>query len=162
KQSTDCIPLLESAHLNIYRDNPFRITGLPVDASAKEIARHADKLKQMQELGLGEKANTAAFALDPPPAIDQIREAMQRMKEPERRFIDEFFWFWPKTFGESNNDPAIQALRMGDMGKAYEIWQTEEDAPATGFIANHNIAVMLHLVALDWTLYQINAEVDSA
>lgn len=162
RTSRECWPLLEAANLNIYRENPFRITGLPVDATAKEIARHADKLKQMEELGYGGKANTAAFALDPSPTIDQIREAMQRLKEPERRLVDEFFWFWPKTFGESANDPAIQALCAGDMAKAYEIWETEEGAPATGFIANHNIAVMLHLVALDWTLYQINAEVDLA
>jgi hypothetical protein len=158
--SGECLPLLEAATLKIYRENPFRITGLPVDATAKEIARHADKLKQMEELGYGEKANTAAFALNPPPSIDQIREAMQRLKEPERRLIDEFFWFWPSTFGESANDPAIRALRAGDMEKAYEIWETEEGKPVTGFIANHNIAVMLHLVALDWTLYQINAEVE--
>ena len=161
RSSTECLPLLEAANLNIYRENPFRITGLPVDATTKEITRHADKLKQMEELGYGQLANTAAFALDPPPTVDQIREAMRRLKEPEQRLIDEFFWFWPKTFGESANDPAIQALRAGDMSKAYEIWETEEGEPTTGFIANHNIAVMLHLVALDWTLYQINAEVDA-
>jgi len=162
RTSAECLPLLDAANLNIYRENLFRITGLPVDATAKEIARHADKLKQMEELGYGEQANTAAFALDPPPTVDQIREAMQRLKEPERRLIDEFFWFWPRTFGESANDPAIQALCEGDMEKAYEIWETEESKPARGFIANHNIAVMLHLVALDWTLYQISAEVDPA
>jgi hypothetical protein len=160
QSSTECLPLLEAASLNIYRDNPFRITGLPVDATTKEIIRHADKFKQMEELGYGQLANTAAFALDPPPTVDQIREAMRRLKEPEQRLINEFFWFWPRTFGESANDPAIQALCAGDMEKAYEIWETEEGKPATGFIANHNIAVMLHLVALDWTLYQINAEVE--
>src|ERR1700741_1326695 len=94
--STDCVPLLDVAHLNIYRENAFRITGLPVDATIKEIARHADMLKQMEELGYGEKANPGALALDPPPNIEQIREAIQRLKEPERRLIDEFFWFWPK------------------------------------------------------------------
>ena len=161
RTSSECMPLLEAAHLNIYRENPFRITGLPVDATAKEIARHADKLKQMEELGYGEKANTAAFALNPPPTIDQIREAMQRLKEPERRLIDEFFWFWPKMFGESANDSAIQALLKGEMSQAYEIWSTYENDLATGFVARHNIAVMLHLLALDWTLYHINAEVDT-
>lgn len=157
-----CLPLFEAAHLDIYRENAFRITGLPVDATSKEIARQADKLKQMEELGYGDRANTAAFALDPPPSVDQIREAMQRLKEPERRLVDEFFWFWPKTFGESARDPAIQALRAGDMGKAFEIWEQEEGDPATGYVANHNMAVMLHVVALDWTLYHINAEVDPA
>lgn len=160
--SAECRLLLEAASLNIYRENPFRITGLPVDTTLKEIARHADKLKQMEELGYGEKANTAAFALNPPPTIDQIRAAMQRLKEPERRQIDEFFWFWPETFGQSSTDPAIQALAAGDMSEAYDIWEAKERSATTGFIANHNIAVMLHLVALDWTNYHLNAEVDSA
>ena len=157
----ECRPLLEAANLNIYRENPFRITGLPVDATLKQIARHADKLKQMEELGYGAKANTAAFALDPPPTIDQIREAMQRLKEPEQRLMDEFFWFWPETFGESATDPALQALSEGDMTKAYEIWESKEGSGPTAFIANHNLAVMLHIVALDWTVYHLNAEVDA-
>lgn len=161
RSSTECLPLLEAANLNIYRENPFRITGLPVDATTKEISRHADKLKQMEELGYGQLANTAAFALNPPPTVDQIREAMRRLKEPELRLIDEFFWFWPKTFGESASDPALQALRAGDMSKAYEIWEAEERSYEPAFVAKHNIAVMLHLIALDWTLYHLNAEVDA-
>src|ERR1700740_944528 len=43
--------LLEQVGLNLYRENAFRVTGLAVDASTKEIARHADKLKIMEELG---------------------------------------------------------------------------------------------------------------
>ena len=31
--------------LDLYWKNPFRITGLPVDASAKEIARLTERLK---------------------------------------------------------------------------------------------------------------------
>lgn len=162
RAASDCTPLLEAAHLGIYRENPFRVTGLPVDAAAKQIARHVAKLKQMEELGLGQDANTAAFALDPPPTLDQLRDAIQRLKDPERRLIDEFFWFWPKIFGDSANDPALQALAAGDMSKAYEIWESEEREYATASVANHNIAVMFHLVALDWTIYQINAEVDPA
>lgn len=158
--TSDCKPLLEAAHLTIYRDNPFRVTGLPVDATAKQIARHVDKLKQMEELG--QASNPAAFALDPSPTRDQLRDAIQRLKDPERRLIDEFFWFWPKIFGDSANDPALQALAAGDMSKAYEIWELEERDYATASVANHNIAVMFHLVALDWTIYQINAEVDPA
>ena len=69
----ECRPLLEAAHINIYRQSPFRITGLPVDASAKAISKHADKLKMMEELGQGQGANSAAFALSPPPSVDQIR-----------------------------------------------------------------------------------------
>src|SRR5271166_2724640 len=151
----ECRPLLEAAHIGIYRQNPFRITGLSVDASPKAISRHADKLKMMEELGQGQGANSAAFALDPPPSVDQIRESIQRLKDPEHRIIDEFFWFWPERSAEGGEDPAIQAIVRGDSLKAYELWLERENHPDNGFIASHNIAVMFHLVALDWTLYQL-------
>src|SRR5271166_320040 len=108
--SIECRPLIEVAQLDLYRRNPFRITGLVVNASAKAISKHADRLKMMAELGQGQGANPAAFALDPPPSVDQIREAMQRLKDPEARVIDEFFWFWPESYGGEGEDPAIQAI----------------------------------------------------
>jgi len=160
KESKDCLPLIQAANLNIYRENTFRITGLPVDASEKEIKKHADKLKMMEELGYGQGANPAAFALEPPPSVDQIREAMQRLKEPEHRLVDEFFWFWPKEIGKSTNDPAIQAILAGDSGTAYDIWTRLETSPDHDYIAWHNIAVMMHMVALDWTHYHFSSEVD--
>jgi hypothetical protein len=160
KASRECQPLIQSSHINIYRENTFRITGLPVDASEKEFKKHADKLKMMEELGYGQGANPAAFALDPPPSVDQIREAMQRLKEPEHRLVDEFFWFWPQEFGKSSHDPAIQAILSGDSGTAYDIWTRLETSPDHDYIACHNIAVMFHLIALDWTLYHISSEVD--
>jgi hypothetical protein len=157
---TECRPLLEAAHINIYRQSPFRITGLPVDASTKAISKHADKLKMMEELGQGHGANPAAFALDPPPSVDQIRESIQRLKDPELRIIDEFFWFWPVRYGEGHEDPAVQAIMQGDSRRAYELWLEREDDPENGFIASHNIAVIFHLIALDWTLYHLAVDLD--
>lgn len=161
RSSADCLPLLELAHLNIYRENSFRITGLPVDATQKQAKRRIDELKVMQEAGQIHGAHSAAFALDPAPSLDQIREALQRLDEPEHRLIDEFFWFWPETFGNSSTDPALIALSKGDSSSAYEIWMASEDHPQNGHIATHNIAVMYHLIALDWTLYHIAADIDA-
>ncbi len=157
----ECEPLIRASHINIYRENTFRITGLAVDASEKDIKKHADKLKMMEELGYGQGANAAAYTLDPSPSVDQIREAMQRLKDPEDRLIDEFFWFWPQEFGKSGSDPAIQAIISGDSGAAYDIWMRMESEPAHNYIASHNIAVMFHLIALDWTLYHISSELDA-
>ena len=157
----ECEPLIRASHINIYRENTFRITGLAVDASEKDIKKHADKLKMMEELGYGQGANAAAYTLDPSPSVDQIREAMQRLKDPEDRLIDEFFWFWPQEFGKSGSDPAIQAIISGDSGAAYDIWMRMESEPAHNYIAAHNSAVMFHLIALDWTLYHISSELDA-
>lgn len=146
---SECKPLIAAATKDIYRQNAFRITGLPVDANAREISKHAERLKVMEELGEGASAHCGAFSLDPPPAVDQIREAIHTFNDPERRLIDEFFWFWPRKFGESASDPALLALAKGDLQTAYDIWGTYEDDPTDGVIATHNKALTTQIIALD-------------
>jgi hypothetical protein len=148
--STLCKSLLDASTPELFRNNAFRITGLPVDATTREITKHADKLKMMEELGQGKSVHTGALALKTPPTVDQIREAIQRLKDPELRIIDEFFWFWPRQFGKSSSDPAIKALEGGDADAALEIWKALETSPSDGFIAMHNVAVLRHLLALEW------------
>jgi hypothetical protein len=148
--SVTCKPLLDIATPEMFRTNAFRITGLPVDATARAIAKHADKLKMMEELGQGKSVHTGAFAFQNPPTVDQIREAIQRLKDPEQRIIDEFFWFWPRQFGQSASDPAILALEGGDADAAFDIWTALETSPSDGPVAMHNVAVLRHLMALEW------------
>lgn len=160
RSTSDCKPLIEAATKELFRNNAFRITGLPVDSTAREIGKHADKLKMMEELGHGASAHTAAFALKPPPTIDQIRDAIQKLKDPEMRLVDEFFWFWPEEFGKSASDPAIQALVAGDGETAMKIWASKETNPTDGVVAMHNVAVLWHLTALEWENYTSRGELD--
>ncbi len=160
RTKAECKPLLALATPEMFKGNAFRITGLSVDATAREIARHADKLKMLEELGHGASAHTGAFALTPPPTVDQIRDAIQCLREPERRLLDEFFWFWPEQFGSSTQDPAIQALAGGDRETALEIWTLKETNPTTGVTAMHNIAVLWQLVALEWEEYAAQQQID--
>jgi hypothetical protein len=153
-----CKPLLDVATPEMFRANAFRITGLPVDATTREITKHADKLKMMEELGQGKSLHTGAFALKTPPTVDQIREAIQRLKDPEQRIIDEFFWFWPRQFGQSASDPALKALEGGDADTALEIWTALETSPAEGLVAMHNVAVLWHLMALEWENHYAKTE----
>jgi hypothetical protein len=145
-----CKPLLDAATKDVFRQNVFRITGLPVDATPREIAKHADRLKMMEELGQGASAHTGVFSLNPPPGVDQIREAIQNLKDPERRLVDEFFWFWPREFGKSASDPALLALAKGDLQTAYDIWGSYEEDPRDGVVATHNKALTTQIIALDW------------
>lgn len=158
--SATCKALLTAATPEMFRANAFRITGLPVDATTREITKHADKLKMMEELGQGKSAHTGAFALTPPPSVDQIRDAIQGLRDPERRILDEFFWFWPEEFGSSAHDPAIQALAGGDRETALEIWTLKETSPTAGLTAMHNVAVLWQLVALEWEEYAGQEQVD--
>lgn len=147
--SEDCKPMLEAATKDLFRKNAFRITGLPVDSTTREISRHSDKLKIMAELGHEESVHTAAFAIKPPPSLDEIREAIQRLNDPEKRLIDEFFWFWPEEFDNNQSDPATQALAKGDSKTAIEIWAARENGAASSATAKHNLALIHHVRALD-------------
>ena len=161
RPQADCKPLIAAATAALYRRNVFRITGLAVDATPREVTKHADKLALMAELGHGKQAAPAAYCLKPPPGVDEIREAIQKLKEPEIRIIEEFFWFWPDQFGESQSDAAIQALAKGDSKTALQIWSTKEDHPVDGVIALHNLALAYHLTALDWETYAVENQIES-
>ncbi|MEI7776184.1 MAG: hypothetical protein WCK17_15575, partial [Verrucomicrobiota bacterium] len=155
---SECRPLVDAATKEIFRNNAFRITGLPVDATAGEISRRADKLKVMEDLGAGHSLHKSPFSLRPPPTVDQIRDAIQRLQDPEKRMIDEFFWFWPEEFGRSRMDPAIQALLSGDCDTASKIWTLRESSHSSGTVATHNIAIFWHFTALEREHYTTSAD----
>ena len=136
--------LMKLAGLNLYRSNAFRITGLGITSSLREVTREAEKLEMMINLGTGQPTG-GLFPLKDPPSATEIRSAVQALKDPELRLLHEFFWFWPSTEVESD-DPALQALRSGKHSAAMDIW-TQVRGPASG-IAVHNLAVLYHLEAV--------------
>jgi hypothetical protein len=144
-----CKPLLDAATKDLFRNNAFRITGLSVEATPREETTRADKLKLMEELGQGATLHTGAVALNPPPTLDQIRDAIKNLKNPARRLIDEFFWFWPRERGRTTLDPALEALASGNADAALQIWMANETNPTSGVVATHNIALYWQLKALD-------------
>jgi hypothetical protein len=156
----ECQPLIEACTLELFQNNIFRVTGLPVDATSKEVARQVQKLQMLEEMGGDGVGTQAAFPPVPPPTTDQIRSALARMKEPEHRLVDEFFWYWPETFGKSADDEAIQALLKGDGQKAVDIW-VERENYSTSKVATHNLAVMFHMYAVDWTNHHLAHGIDS-
>jgi hypothetical protein len=158
--STECKPLLDVATKDLFRKNVFRITGLPVDATSREIGKHAEKLKLLAELGQDAQPN-AVFPLRPAPTVEDIRDAIQKIKDPEKRLIDEFFWFWPENFGESRSDAAIQTLEKGDLEAAAEIWMSKRKHPTEGVVATHNLALIFHISALEWEVHSLSAEIDA-
>ncbi len=147
----ECSTLIEACTPLIYVRNPFRITGLAVDASTRDIKRRIDDLKQAEESGEAEEEHQHAFALTPPPTIEVIREAALSLQDPERRIIEEFFWFWPNKWGSGNSDPALIALKDGNKTSAFKTWVSamSDGQGIDATVAKHNLAVMYHLVALD-------------
>lgn len=148
----DCQPLMDACSSRLYMDNAFRVTELPIDASTRNIKRRLDELKIAAEVDDLTDEFTHAFAPKPLPSIDAIRTAGQRLQDPQKRLVDEFFWFWPLTWDDVRNDAALVALASGDTYTAYGIWSAikNQDCSDTAVVAKHNLAVLFHLIAIDW------------
>jgi len=146
--------LTRAARSDLYRVNAFRVTELPVDATDRELTRKLDQLKLFEKLGeipaTGGGIAQAVFGSKPGAAnqqsADAIREAAERLRDPEVRLVDEFFWFWPNRFGESRGDPGLAAL-AGGAEQATAIWSNQNGSD--GGVARHNLAVLNHARALE-------------
>jgi hypothetical protein len=139
--------LLKAATPDIYRRNAFRLTGLAVTATAREVARQADKLKMLAEVGGNAAEQLSVIPGMEPPTVDQVREAAQRLKDVEARALDEFFWLWPEDWEKPDADEAFAALKRHDLDAAFNIWARREDG-TDSVIASRNVALILHMRAI--------------
>jgi hypothetical protein len=138
---------------SIYRRNAFRLTGLPVDASPRDIRRRSEELAAVSRLGATLPARRGALLpLPTPPDADEVQEAIEDLRRPDRRLIQELFWFWPAGPPEPA-DRGTELLARGDTHGAAAAWEEVADsgsaAPDTVAVAVHNLAVLCHVLALD-------------
>ncbi len=148
-----CDALMSVCDRRLYVDNAFRVVELPIDASSRDIKRRLDDLKMAVEVDDLTDEYTHAFAPTPLPSVHAIRQAGQRLQDPRKRFIDEFFWFWPLDWSRCRSDEALISLSSGHMDRAHDIWsatKNEDSSSDEVLAAKHNLAVLSHLVALDW------------
>jgi len=169
----DYQPLLEMVGPQLYERNAFRVTALGVDASLRDISRQAEKLEMMAKLGVSGIAKEL-FSTAPATA-EEIRAALLCLKTPDKRLLHEFFWFWP-TNRQSETDPAVDAIKVGDVRKAEEVWnllavkqqeltsvsaqldssdveprpllQKKQDLEHAAAVSIHNLAILYHIQAL--------------
>jgi hypothetical protein len=141
--------LLDAACPGMYRSNAFRTAGLPVDATARDINRQMEKIRILEKYGTSTQRLTGALPLDPPPPVETVQDAIQHLRDPERRLIDEFFWFWPHQLGDSRHDAALGALGRNDIKAAMSLWLEYERGQSESNVSMHNLAVLQHTLALD-------------
>lgn len=142
-----CAALDEAAHPELYRRNAFRVAGVSVEASARDISRHVEKLQLMQKFGTNGVARSP-LAIVPSPDEHDVRAAVHDLNDPERRLIDEFFWFWPLQLGHGRNDTALRLLDAGDAQAAARTW-AESEKGSEAIVSTHNLAILDHCLALD-------------
>ena len=127
--------LAQGATLEGLRQNPFRIFGLRVDLTNKELDNAIKDLRIQMELG-AELAHAFALGAIEPSVLVQ---SSQRLKDPVQRICDECFWFWPMDLG--TQDVALDLIANGDKAGAKAAWREFLDHPEWGPIASHNLAI---------------------
>lgn len=147
---SDCKELLELATPGLYHRNLFRVLGLPVNASPKDVQREQNRRRMQEKLGITSCSSPCgSLALNPPPTDKDVRAAMERLNRPVDRLLDEVFWFWPVN-GDHATDASLEAIKEGNVERATDLWTKHAGQHAEGQIAAHNLAVYYHLAALDY------------
>ncbi len=142
--------LLKMARPDICRINAFRILGIPVTTSPKETSSRIRKLDLMEKYGDAEQHGSSFLPLSVARDRDARHEAQQRLRDPELRFIDEFFWFWPLSLNSTeDSDEALVAIKQGDLLRALSIWNRHETQGSEANVSIHNLAVLNLAMALD-------------
>ncbi|HWD01192.1 MAG TPA: hypothetical protein VG674_01835 [Amycolatopsis sp.] len=95
----------------LYRRNPFRITGLTATAS-----RRAVREQRLRVLGVLEVGGARPSGVPSDVAPDELRAAFDALGNTEHRFVDELFWTWgpPEGCGcppqlHDKHDTAVRA-----------------------------------------------------
>ncbi len=149
-------PLLLLASLTpaVFEMNAFRVLGVPVTATAREIEREVERAQMQAEFGDGGALPKGATHSGPASLrraanADEWREARQRLTQPEQRIVDEFLWFWPLRPADGATDVALGRLGEGDLQSAIDLWQSALSDPVVASAARHNLAIAWFAHALD-------------
>lgn len=149
-EDRSCARLFEVATPELYRWNAFRVLSLPVTATISDVRRRQSRLKMMEKLGMASSRQGSGYLpLEPPPGEDAMRDAMHRLHDPEARLLDEFFWFWPRQIGTGEDD-GLKGLADNRVDQALALWLDGEKQSSDSRTSTHNIAVLYHLMALDF------------
>lgn len=134
-------------------NNPYRITGLLVGATAREQDRQVRRLKQYIEAEQ-EPDEDYSFPIlgELPRTIADVENAVSKLNLDSDKMSASLFWFYKGN--AITDEPAFEALKDGDIETANQIWDklitdTKEDGkrfwkPVTekNYSAFHNCAVL--------------------
>jgi DNA-directed RNA polymerase subunit RPC12/RpoP len=103
--------------------NPFRILGLPVTASSREVAKRVSDLEMFAELGKHKKYLSDLAAIgEIDRSLDSIKDAARRIELPEMRVFYSFFWFHS---GDAVDELALECLENFELLEADNVWSKQ-------------------------------------
>jgi hypothetical protein len=95
--------LQQLAGCNFYRDNIFRVTGLPTNATSAQIRRRREEASLAVRLGTNLQPRPGDLLRQPPPTHDELKAAFESLRNPVLRLVHEMLWLWQQDGDSSGN-----------------------------------------------------------
>lgn len=107
-------------NLDFLFNNPFRVLGVPVTATTREIESSIVRAKALESIGKKiEFPTDLALAVEADRSSESLDDAKSKIEQSSGRAKHSIFWFWE---GNSVDEMALSALRKGDLIRAGDLW----------------------------------------
>lgn len=107
--------------MQLIKNNPYRIIGILVGATAKEKERQLRRLRQFIEAEEEPKDDFSFPILGQlHRTIESVSDATSKLNLDSDKMHSALFWFY--KFNEITDEPALDSLKDGDLQSATEIW----------------------------------------
>ena len=88
-----------------------------------------------------------------------LKQVIERFKNPISRLIEEFFWFWPNNYLKNEEDQGLNFLNNGDPYNAGLTWFHKSQNGDPKGIVLHNLTILNHIGLLELYLDRANGRV---
>ena len=106
--------------MDVILENPFRILGLPITATGRQISKRVDDLSLFCEMGKEKLYPTDFSILSPVTRTpDSIQRAASQLELADSRLFHSSFWFHSHN---SIDELVLELLADGNIIKAKELW----------------------------------------
>ena len=126
---TNWTELLGSLQPDLYRSNAYRLLGLSVDATMREV----DQRSRLIRVGMEVDSDSPLSTLYDPPTPEEAEAAARDLHDPMNRFFQWLFWLWPdKENGSPDGQDDVLALHnlaVMDHAKALSLEGTARKGP---------------------------------
>lgn len=105
--------------------NPFRILGLPVTATDREIVKSISDLSIFTEMGKTKEFDCDHFfPARPHRTSESIANASRKIEQPGNKLFYALFWFWENP-ANTIDVMAFEELKRGNVDRAIQFWLKE-------------------------------------
>ncbi len=135
---------------SLYAANAFRLLQLPITATDRDITRR----KQILEIARKTQAPVPdgpckIFPIDPDENHLDINSLVDSLRDPVKRFYQEFFWFWPVSDNDKQSGPDLMDRAASSTSAPLKIFSVDNYDPKEAAVNLHNLAIYNHFCALN-------------